>query len=105
MPGTRSVYRVQPWPVEGANLPPMRGLTTPLLPESTTSCLELVAHAPTERTPLRAGTRNQRDLRIDVPIHAVDALTDLGDRSHRHQRDEPRKERVLDQVLALFFAD
>src|SRR5262245_32528394 len=52
---------------------------------------------------LGTGTRNGVDLAADVAVHAVDALTDLGDRSHRHQRDEPREERVFNQVLPFLF--
>src|SRR5262245_60067456 len=44
-------------------------------------------------------------LRIDVVVHAINALTDLGDRSHRHQRDEPRQQGVLNQVLLFLIAD
>src|SRR5262245_31408642 len=49
-------------------------------------------------------SRNVVDLLADVVIHAVDALTDAGDSRHGAQRDEPRQQRVFDQVLTFFVA-
>src|SRR6516162_7887393 len=52
-----------------------------------------------------SGAGNVVHLRVDVVVNAIHARANVRDGDHCDQRDESRKQGVLDQVLAFLFAN